>query len=600
MKQSPLIAAACIAAISTAPAQSWNLPVRGVAFYKRTMKTTGKLPGLRDKRIPSVLLEGELDPKKRFVAHPPAHLQDLAMWVAFDVRKANKSGKIKAVIPYLEPYGELRLRGSISKPDDRGVQEMRLTVTRADPKRGDLPKRVFESHYKSRSNTNIEATLEIDRIFDASKGVVRSFQSRFFGSTKPRSGTGAAAAAEFAHSENWQLSSVKVNRYPGFTSRVKDAIDRGSEHIRKRIRNPDRNPFDDTENNGRTTNTGRLALALLTLLKSDVDPTDAVLKAGFDSLRRRNIKGAYECAAALMAMEALYAPVGERDSLISGRLKHPVKRKPSPADKKLMEEWTAKILTYTDVRIRNQAYERRFNYVAGGTRYDNSVTQYCVLGLYSAHLCDVKISPTVWFSIASHMLEDQRDVEGKPISLRLVTHQAYQKLRDAIAEAAATGTKGTRTVTSGRRVAPRGWAYNNPMKGNTQPNRPVTGSMTVAGITNLTICDAVLRSAKKGGSVLSKTRRATQEGLAWLLKNFSVRHNPGHSHHYLYYMYGLERAAELSQVALIGNRDWYFEGATMLIEMQTKNGSFGGDPQDCFGVLFLKQAAPPLPAVTGR
>ena len=129
----------------------------------------------------------------------------------------------------------------------------------------------------------------------------------------------------------------------------------------------------------------------------------------------------------------------------------------------------------------------------------------------------------------------------------------------------------------------------------------MTGSMTVAGLTNLTICEAVLRGARKGGGELyTELREARRRGFAWMLTNFSVRDNPKFHAHYFYYMYGLERAAELAQVALIGDRDWYFEGATMLIKMQAKNGNFGRLVDNCFAVLFLKQAAPPLPTLTGR
>lgn len=131
---------------------------------------------------------------------------------------------------------------------------------------------------------------------------------------------------------------------------------------------------------------------------------------------------------------------------------------------------------------------------------------------------------------------------------------------------------------------------------------PLTASMTTAGLTGVTICQAVLREAKKGGALLGKLSAAKQSGLAWMLHEFSVRTNKNNGRHYHYYLYGLERACEINQIALLGDRDWYFEGATILVESQNRRGSFRGAelPQTCFAIPFLKQSAPPLPAITGR
>ena len=99
-----------------------------------------------------------------------------------------------------------------------------------------------------------------------------------------------------------------------------------------------------------------------------------------------------------------------------------------------------------------------------------------------------------------------------------------------------------------------------------------------------------------------------------MLHNFSVRDNPN-GRHYHYYIYGLERACELNRVALLGNRDWYFEGASMLLGLldggsaggfrrgpaRVSRGLFQGDlTGTCFSVLFLKISAPPLPVITGK
>lgn len=585
-------------------AQEWKLPRRGVAVYKRTVKLDGKPPALARHKVPALLLQSELDPKQKFMKRPPSDLQELAMWLAFDLRRWKKKGRFKAMIPFIHPYGSIWVEGTTSSLDDLAAQTIKGTVFRREAIRDETELKSVHAAYKSKVTTDIRAEFELKRRFDADKGVVTWIKSDFFGHTVAVIGEGKKGTEEtFAYHEEWEFEKALDNRYAGFNVAVKNAIVKGSDRIRARIANPDGGQIKDTPDAERSTNTGRLALALLTLLKADILPTDEIVKRGFDSLRRREIRGAYECSVAIMAMEALYANPNERQLLLEGRIAKPIPRKPSAEDLALMEEWTKRILSYTDTRIKNKAYLMRFNYLDGAGRYDNSVTQYCVLGLYSAHLCGVKISPTVWYAISKHVLMDQVESEGKKIAFSLTPQTQFQKQVQQRKDAARSG-KSTRTVSRARqtRVLPMGWPYVGRHPRTLILTRPLTGSMTTAGLTNLTICEAVLRHSRKAGNeALSEMKKRVRHGFAWLLENFTVRDNPNHHAHHLYYLYGLERAAELAQVGLIGDRDWYFEGAMLLIRMQTENGAFtGGLVDDCFAVLFLKQAAPPLPSYTGR
>jgi hypothetical protein len=72
----------------------------------------------------------------------------------------------------------------------------------------------------------------------------------------------------------------------------------------------------------------------------------------------------------------------------------------------------------------------------------------------------------------------------------------------------------------------------------------------------------------------------------------------------------LERACELHGVALIRDRDWYFEGASTLLDLQSKDGSWPAEfrirdgiygfpvERTCFSVLFLRKES--LPTYTSR
>jgi hypothetical protein len=123
--------------------------------------------------------------------------------------------------------------------------------------------------------------------------------------------------------------------------------------------------------------------------------------------------------------------------------------------------------------------------------------------------------------------------------------------------------------------------------------------MTTAGLGSLTICDVMLRGKRRPMDVSgANLRAAIKSGFAWLAANYDVRRNPGAEQSWrLYYLYGLERVCELNQIAYIQDKDWYFDGATLLLEEQQPNGRWGGEVETCFAILFLKKAA--LPVLTG-
>ncbi len=122
--------------------------------------------------------------------------------------------------------------------------------------------------------------------------------------------------------------------------------------------------------------------------------------------------------------------------------------------------------------------------------------------------------------------------------------------------------------------------------------------MTCAGITGMTLCRAMLRRTDR--RLIVKLDRATNDAFAWLYENYDVRNNANHGNHFYYYaLYSLERAAELANVAQIHGYDWYFDGATELLHLQTKNGSWSLNnnvTDTCFALLFLKKTV--APAIT--
>jgi len=152
--------------------------------------------------------------------------------------------------------------------------------------------------------------------------------------------------------------------------------------------------------------------------------------------------------------------------------------------------------------------------------------------------------------------------------------------------------------------------------------RPVTGSMTTAGLACLFICKAHL----DGSQVYEKSLRGPidkglRDGAAWMAKNFSASSNPGGDAggggggrrgrmpgHVFYYMYGLERAGVLLLVPRFGEHDWYDEGCKMFVKAQLENGSWDAQESGtvgpvcdtCFALLFLSRGTTPIVRIPTR
>jgi hypothetical protein len=143
------------------------------------------------------------------------------------------------------------------------------------------------------------------------------------------------------------------------------------------------------------------------------------------------------------------------------------------------------------------------------------------------------------------------------------------------------------------------------------PGQPGTGSMTCAGISALLMAREKLAEgdARVSGDVVEccveqLADTAITRAMAWMSRNFSVYQNPGDAGHILYYLYGLERIGRLTNSRLIGNHDWYREGADALVRRQTQlgggawKGEGAGEHQQligtCFGLLFLSKGRRPV------
>ena len=153
--------------------------------------------------------------------------------------------------------------------------------------------------------------------------------------------------------------------------------------------------------------------------------------------------------------------------------------------------------------------------------------------------------------LASQRLElASQSPEGAKVQLELVD---YRTLAARAADPDATFTQSQMFQRA------NGWSYHEPKADGELT--PTWGSMTCAGITGLAICEAGLfdHPQYKRPKLLGDSRRARDDGFAWLAQWMTARHHAGaierQQHWLYYYLYSLERAALLSGIALIQDRD---------------------------------------------
>lgn len=573
------LVAACLLAFANALAAQelrWQLPPRGAAIYERQFGLDRKVvpedawtPEPWEGRVPvAAVLAGELDAGMKSMQAPCSDVRSLLSALCFDLDKA-KGGKTKAEFDTRGRIARFRLDVVYGALGADGSQTVSATLE-PDPKAsraaGDAP------HLPT-----IVGKIEAKRTIDRERGLVTALQGTAeFRLDYPEHVDGdrkhPLRVVTLKIGDAWTLREVASHPTPEWQTRIDDAIRKSINHLRGRLQHrldnwpePGGDPYHDIS-------AGELAITLLALVRGGENIRDPMLQRGYDALRRRNIEGTYSLAVAILALEALYTPGGEWLAIREGRISGPLPRNPSPDDQKLLREWVAALLDNVDTN-NDLAYLRRWHY-GPSKEWDNSNTQYALLGLYGAQLCGIEISPQIWTASAAHWLMiDVRD--GDAGQAQIVAHKDV----------------GKRTRATGGKIQPKGWGYR---------DAGPTGSMTTAGISALSLCASALRMQKKGGTkLLNEIDADIRSGLYWLQLNFSARQNPrgGDSWH-LYYLYGLERACELNHVALLGERDWYFEGSVQLLGNQAEDGDFGGWVETAFGLLFLKKAS--LPAITGR
>lgn len=556
----------------------WQLPEGCVVIYEQTGDAEGEQTedGREPRRVsmpeypytPPIFFEAELDERRQFLTQPVFCLSEIALHLAVDLRYL-RSGRRVIDVPMTAGFEPYQINVRYEKIAADGSQRVVATVNSSDRKGGAA----------SRSHQLLDLEMEIRRKVDLENGRVPTFDVKAVWQWRdePGRGTRKAKVEEVAH---YELQSVEAREDESFRQRVQAAVENGARYLLEQLRQPlgERDvrlgPKPADQDPASWYGPGYRALTTLTLIKAGLPKQHETLQAAVEDLRRLDITESYSLACAIMAMEAYYAPDGTDQALQGGAAEDVSQRKLDERDLAIVQEWTDRLLHNHDVEV-DKAYRLRFRY-HHASGYDNSVSQYAMLGLYSAGLCGVRISPQVWFAAADHWL-DQATITGE------------KAMRVEI------GGPGSRLVNRKRRTSaqlpaakPCRWDY-------FKDHQP-SASMTAAGVTGVTVCLAALRDLERG---TAKLRRELEDrrrgGLVWLSRNYSMRAVVGDPSSYFrhrdYYWFGFERAMELNEVELLQGRDWFFEGAQIMLGLQRSDGSWDGSLEaTCFCVLFLKKA----------
>lgn len=324
---------------------------------------------------------------------------------------------------------------------------------------------------------------------------------------------------------------------------------------------------------------GSTSLVLMALLHSGVKADDPVIAKSFDYIRKASSKQhTYDAALLIQAVEAKYLPFEKLEDVKhfnEAQARQSLQQAISPEDRALVED-AAKWLIAQQGRGGTWGYPE-YN----DTGFDNSNTQYALLGLKSAARCGVKIEPEVYKKIVKHFLDNQITT-GEP-RVELAIDWEWEEEGETIAK--------------GGEQSPRPWGY---AVTALRPAERGYAAMTCAGLTSLIVAESELFAlGKLDATMRGDLARAKREGLAWLQANWSPRVSTPASGYwttfYHYYLYSVERVGVLYGIKRLGGHDWYLEGAQLLLDTQLADGHWVGDDMHpltdtAFALLFLKKA----------
>src|SRR5438128_912844 len=273
---------------------------------------------------------------------------------------------------------------------------------------------------------------------------------------------------------------------------VEKAIRAGVDHLYQ-VQSGDNWDNGWNQDNGNTG--GRTALVTYALLAAGESPQNPKLKSAVDFLLKQKPPGIYTLGLRCNVWFLL------------------------PQTPEVKEIFRADALQLQQaMKVRGKA-RGLFNYTKdGGLRYDHSVSQYGVLGLWAAAQANIEISNNAW----KNADEGWRNTQQKD----------------------------------------GGWTYDD------AEGKPTIPSMTAAGVASLFITQEYTNGMAGINCTGNIRDEHIEKGLKWMSDHFNKVDN-------YYTWYGVERIGVASGLKYFGNVNWYQHGADHMVASQNKEGAWG-------------------------
>jgi hypothetical protein len=353
--------------------------------------------------------------------------------------------------------------------------------------------------------------------------------------------------------------------------------------------------------------------------------TDAEVKAAVQKARRFLIAEATDTTQSdvLVAYTLLKTGTPKDDAYIQGVLKaHQKNFQSGQYGKNLRNQYyTAGVTALLYDALGGETYKTELQMIAnyilegqrevGGWYYpnqgdekvgDTSITQYALLGLWSAHRAGIEIPEKAWNKAANWLSNTQLPDGG----FLYHPNEASRENRSG-AKPSLIAAGGSSMALCLRMLYPNGVIEQRIVQKRQQQlqknYKTYGGILEIVDITEEENQEQISEQKEKLVAISSgELSRKYKASLRLLGSDEELGLNE--SVWRLYYLYGLERFAAFAAVDKVGDHDWYQTGADFLIKTQAANGSWSGDSNPdvstCFATLFLYKATaksirPPRP-----
>lgn len=354
-------------------------------------------------------------------------------------------------------------------------------------------------------------------------------------------------------------------------TRIDIAIEKGVNFLRKQIQD---DPWSKRKKDKYVM--GRPAIEAYALLKSDVALYDPVLQKAMKALEKIPPRQTYGVSLYVMMLDAALSQLETDKALLQGKPDAKVRVAGSAAGrlyKRILEchNWLL------NTRRKGRGV---WDYPSNNrNRYDNSCTQFAILGLGVTAKRGLKVPADLWMNVAKHFVTNQQK-DGPKVDMNLTFARPEGSGRTSVKE---KNSIEERPPT----IRARGWGYD-------APNKGVRLTMTAAGLSSLILArDYLFRNPRYPVQEKLKINQAIWDGAAWL-----SRDGLKYSNWYYYGLYSVEKVGDLGGMEKIGKIDWYKHGAELILKQQQGDGSWGKKDnhdhnrryQTAFALLFLNRA----------